>query len=484
MSTLGAPDYADANLGLEPLPDVDFNIRAGNTLVGFATRAELQKGLAYDLDGQAAEQGILEQADVVAHVYAEFKHNQDTDDQAAAKAAKAALNKELDKLNLRLNKLLHKQNATVSYDDFCHSYQPFHWFAEFYEIVTEKGGFDVIIGNPPYLEFRQINYQLTGYLSTDSNAVHAVCMERSTALLHPQGAIGMIVPLSLVSTQRMKIVQQVLEKKRTTWYANFSWRPAKLFDTVNRALTIFISLPASTQLVYATNYLKWGSDIRDGLLQRVAFGSITHPRKEFWVAKISEPIEEIILKKMLGKNQMLSHSIGKTGYRVYYRTTGGLYWKIFTDEAPSFEVNGIPGHSTRETWLTMSDKNHVQSAVAALSSNTFWWWYSITSNCRDMNPFDVQNFPLPVSTLNDTVIQELGKSYLKDIKGKSRMLTRIQKQTGETRTQSFKISQSKSIIDEIDNALARHYGFTPEELDFIINYDIKYRMGAELDDEE
>ncbi len=25
--------------------------------------------------------------------------------------------------------------------------------------------------------------------------------------------------------------------------------------------------------------------------------------------------------------------------------------------------------------------------------------------------------------------------------------------------------------------LAKHYGFTEEELDFIINYDIKYRMG-------
>jgi len=26
---------------------------------------------------------------------------------------------------------------------------------------------------------------------------------------------------------------------------------------------------------------------------------------------------------------------------------------------------------------------------------------------------------------------------------------------------------------------AKHYGFTDEELDFIINYDIKYRMGRE-----
>lgn len=36
---------------------------------------------------------------------------------------------------------------------------------------------------------------------------------------------------------------------------------------------------------------------------------------------------------------------------------------------------------------------------------------------------------------------------------------------------------SKPIIDLIDTGFATHYGFTDEELDFIINYDIKYRMG-------
>ena len=43
--------------------------------------------------------------------------------------------------------------------------------------------------------------------------------------------------------------------------------------------------------------------------------------------------------------------------------------------------------------------------------------------------------------------------------------------------------RSKSIIDEIDKVLAKHYDFTEEELDFIINYDIKYRMGDELNNE-
>ena len=38
--------------------------------------------------------------------------------------------------------------------------------------------------------------------------------------------------------------------------------------------------------------------------------------------------------------------------------------------------------------------------------------------------------------------------------------------------------------DSSNRVLARHYGFTDDELDFIINYDIKYRMGRESGEEE
>ena len=36
---------------------------------------------------------------------------------------------------------------------------------------------------------------------------------------------------------------------------------------------------------------------------------------------------------------------------------------------------------------------------------------------------------------------------------------------------------NRPILDEIDRVLAVHYGFTAEELDFILNYYIKYRLG-------
>lgn len=58
------------------------------------------------------------------------------------------------------------------------------------------------------------------------------------------------------------------------------------------------------------------------------------------------------------------------------------------------------------------------------------------------------------------------------------------KTRGDQETFKYLNSKSKPIIDEIDTVLAQHYGFTAEELDFIINYDIKYRLGRDTASEE
>jgi hypothetical protein len=203
-------------------------------------------------------------------------------------------------------------------------------------------------------------------------------------------------------------------------------------------------------------------------------------RTSFWAPKFGNDIERSILEKYLS----IKSSLGKfsTGNRnfVYYRTTGGLYWKVFTDFSPLFSVNGVNGHSTRETSLSIQKEEIIRSVIAILSSDLFWWWYTITTNCRDLNPNDIYQFPVPVTALEDQHVKLLGGSYLNDITKNSKMLVRNQNQTGRTETQSFIIQKSKHIIDEIDKVLAKHYDFTEEELDFIINYDIKYRMGKEL----
>jgi len=143
-------------------------------------------------------------------------------------------------------------------------------------------------------------------------------------------------------------------------------------------------------------------------------------------------------------------------------------------------LNGEPSSSSRETHFSVYGKNNDIQFVALLSSNTFWWWYTVTSNLRDVNPSDINGIKFGKNLIEDKLLLEIGKRYILDLKNNSKLLQRKQKDKGNTITQAFKISKSKAIIDEIDRVLAKHYGFTEEELDYIINYDIKYRMGKEL----
>jgi len=167
---------------IEPLPDIDFNIRCGNTLVGFATEVDLQKGLTWTLDGQAARPAIEESCETVAKAFSRYKQIQlnQNDNYVEFCEAKKELNKRLKVLNARLNKLLHLQASGLKYYHWLATHQPFHWFAEFYEIVHDKGGFDVIIGNPPYVEYSSVKrtYSLNNFDCLNSGNLYAFVIER------------------------------------------------------------------------------------------------------------------------------------------------------------------------------------------------------------------------------------------------------------------------------------------------------------------
>ena len=478
---------------IEPLPDIDFNVRAGNTLVGFTSLDAVQQAMTIMPNGQhrqvfpedqAALDRINEEAEIASAAFNQFRWQQTiySDDSHITTGHKAGLRDRLHSLADELDRHLAREygvepSKSAAYDAWRTSHQPFHWFVEFYGIMS-KGGFDVVIGNPPYLEFREVDYKMHGFACLDTGAIHALCIERSVALIDKLGCMSMIVPLALPSTQRMKAVQDLLEVgTRNVWYANFAWRPAKLFDTVNRALTIFTVTPSARPQSYSTNYQKWTSDCREYLFDLMGFAWVPRNRPSFWVPKIGTALEHSVLEKLTSVTTSVTNLMGKSEHRIFYRTTGGLYWKVFTDFAPAFRVNGQRGSSSRETSFSVSHPEQVQPLIASLSSDIFWWWYTITSNLRDLNPADVRRFPIPKSALANPEMSRLGKLYLEDITQNSTMLVRQQKQTGKTETQSFEINKSKPIIDQIDRVLAEHYDFSEEELDFIINYDIKYRMG-------
>lgn len=471
---------------IEPLPDIDFNIRAGNTLVGFASLEEVERALRADMVKQLALPDIEKRAEIANRAFRKFREMQTDNgiDAGGLANAKSDLREKLDGLRAELDSYLAGEYGVniedvAAYGRWRDSHKPFHWFVEFHGIMRD-GGFDVIIGNPPYLETREVSYSTKFFTTEDSGAIHAMCIERSLALCKRDGCLSMIVPLALVSTQRMTALQNMLERNRDCWYSNFAWRPGKLFDTVNRALTIFVVVkPRDDCATFSTAYLKWNSDSRSHLIPSLRYVGCPRNRRVFWAPKLGHNLEIAILKKCTSVPTTMADFTGRSQNAVYYRKTGGLYWKIFTDFAPAFYVNGVAGSSSRETRFTLTDAQHVKPAVAILSSGIFWWWYTIASNLRDLNPSDWRSFPVPESAMNDTRIRELGSKYLDDLQANSTMLVRMQKSTGRTETQSFKVQKSKKIIDKIDEVLATHYGFDEEELDFLVNYDIKFRVGLD-----
>jgi hypothetical protein len=482
---------------LEALPDIDFNIRVGNTLVGYSTLAEVRQSLKTSRKGQARlvsddEESALTRIETRAAqadtAFTRFRSAQTRRGAPPSEVAlaKTDLEKTLAPLEAELTKTLAADygidpSDKAALNRWSEQYQPFHWLVDFYGIMS-RGGFDIVAGNPPYLEARDVEYGPRGFSTLESGAIHAMCVERSINLLSERGAISMIVPLSLVSTQRMTCVQRILEARHSTFYANFSWRPGKLFDGVNRALTIFISIPSDSPKVYSTPYQKWASDQRASLMHLIRFSEVPTNRSAFWVPKIGTDLERTLLEKLLAIRPRMDRFKGKREGGIYYRTTGGLYWKVFTDFAPGFKLNGKAGHSTRETTYPLRNPKLKLAAVALLSSDLFWWWYTVTSNCRDLNPSDIDGFPVPDEVLTDGPLSKLGAEYVADIDAHSSWLTRVQQQTGTTQTQSFKIQLSKSIIDRIDDRLARLYGLDKEQLDFLRSYDIKFRM-SESDQE-
>ena len=197
---------------IEPLPDIDFNIRAGNTLIGFTSLDDVRRAVRGDLFKEQSLPDIEERAELADRAFRLFQEMQTglNMDAGAFVNAKLKLRRRLDSLRQQLDRYSAteygvQESDTASYEQWRISHQPFHWFVEFYGIMY-GGGFDVIIGNPPYLETREVPYAIKHFAAIDSRAIHALCIERSVALGENDGCLSMIVPLALVSTQRMTVV--------------------------------------------------------------------------------------------------------------------------------------------------------------------------------------------------------------------------------------------------------------------------------------
>jgi hypothetical protein len=439
-----------------------------------------------------------ESAELVDKAFRQFRAQQTTHGGKVTHKDKLDLRQRLAELDAQLDLILAGEygitpkscGSKASYEQafikWKDSHQPFHWFVEFYGIMS-GGGFDVIIGNPPYVEYDrklQSHYTVRGYGTTACGNLHAFVAERSISLQNKSGRIGLIVPLPSINTSRMECLQRVVKPSqdigRSVWVSAFDERPSNLFSGVDQRLVIevFGALCESPALI-TTGINRWQSKCRDVLFPTITY-AIQHRSATGLtdsILKIKEAkLETAILQSFYSNKPIENYrSSALTGHVLAYRTAGGRYWKIALDRP--FDSNSLSNKTADIRGVTG------RQAAALLMSSTFWWYYSMHFDMYNLKDYMIFGFRFsdPSKSVLDK-LEHLGAELQKSLRRNSVEQTVHSRTRGDVTSRLYVGSQSKPVIDQIDKVLAKHYGFTDEELDFIINYDIKYRMGN-ADDE-
>ncbi|PIY48822.1 MAG: SAM-dependent methyltransferase [Armatimonadetes bacterium CG_4_10_14_3_um_filter_59_10] len=453
------PDLASDNLGIEPLPDIDFNIRAGNTLVGYATYDEVERVASGDFgtgksgmfDFDSTMEKISTDAADLQQVFDEFRARQVEGDGSVPAEDKQELLKRLNALDNELNRYLAGEydvepSKKDAYTKWLKSHQPFHWFIEFYRIMNE-GGFDVIIGNPPYTEIpKQLGRQMLcnsfktalERWSRDED-LYTLVVERSLRLLRAGSAqFGMILPLSLAfSTKRpFCILRKILGVDRGCWHwSHFDRIPSALFgNEVRTRCTIALLSRMSGKMFHdaTTPLRRWNTDYRE-----VLFDTLTYAELDVDIAsgipKVSSQIQADVLKGLLARKSPLAPDLARSipfneladaaprfpQPCVYIGGTAYNWFPAWRDIPETTTVNGRPSLPARTAGYKFTTEEQANVVFALLCSSLGYWWWAVASDAFNLKKWLLERFPLSINMIPSDARKELsalGAALRKELK--------------------------------------------------------------------
>jgi len=355
---------------------------------------------------------------------------------------------------------------------------PFHWRAEFPAVFAE-GGFNVIIGNPPYVEYSagSFSYTLRDFATLPCANLYPCVIERSRLLLAEHGRQGMIVPLAAFATRNMiPLIEGFYRWFPRSWLSFYHFRPAMLFSggkVASIPTCIYLASTQGPEQRFSTHIAKWPTRYRGLIFPSLTYCRVTAPRdpvNRHYYPKFGRPLENALLEKVLAHTPVRDYLARMPNQNtMYYRSAGGLYWKVFTNFA-------WPYHTTSNKQCSFQEAYDRDIFVALFNSSLFWWYYTVTFDTFNLKDYMLLGFRFsyPEDAEITSALKALCQQLMDDFRRHAQHLKR-----GKTGSYTVYARKSKAIIDEIDCVLARHYGFTGEELDFIIYYDIKYRLGRE-----
>ena len=343
---------------IEPLPDIDFNIRAGNALVGFSSVRDINKAFKGDMVKELALPDIVARAERAGMAFARFQRIQ-TDvgaEAATIRNAKQDLRRRMNELRDQLDRHLASDygislDEPRRFNDWRGSHQPFHWCAEFYGVMEGRGGFDVVIGNPPYIGMNKVRkrYALTRDFRTASCPdVYAPVVERSLRVTRNEGRIGMILPLSVTFGRRYDTIRDVIyEHSSSSWFSSFGRIPVALFSAdvrVRNTIVIGRKKESDSDAHYSagasgtcftTRLHRWFEDERPTLFDRLAYSACSPSAFGGLVPKIGSSglirALEGLLQSQYRFRQELLHG---TGIHPLHFKQSGYNWITFCSDKP------------------------------------------------------------------------------------------------------------------------------------------------------
>ncbi|MDB0040620.1 N-6 DNA methylase [Algibacter sp.] len=186
----------------------------------------------------------------------------------------------------------------------------FKWEEEFSEIL-KNGGFDVIIGNPPYVQIKDFNdYFNNEYNTSPSGDLYSLFYEKSLHLLTNNGLLGFITPSSFMTNIGFVTLREELLKNKIKSLIDLG---ANVFSDASVDSAVIIIQKGSA----SKNKLKVGSQL-DVLIdfEQEIFGELANKIFNIYLNPKGLELCDNLEKKYLQFNDYISFSRGvEFGFR-------------------------------------------------------------------------------------------------------------------------------------------------------------------------
>lgn len=446
---------------IEPLPDLDMNVKVGNTLVGCSTFENAEETFSGSLFAMQKLSELKPQVEVLTVAYNDFVEVQRNSTSGAKLIdAKRHLIKKTQEVRLRLDQLYASETGVSEskFEKWKETHLPFHWFVEFPEAMS-SGGFDVVIGNPPYIKRADVvkQYQFTGFKSGELYDIFAPCMERSTSLLRRDGAFSMIVPIAFQFSKDYRVIREVIAMATPTRFVcTFSRNPASLFDaSVGVRSTICTGFKSGETTLYTSPLRRWVPEGRPHLFQTICYAKTRvfgdgSPWPRIGTNRIAELGAAL---HHLGRT--MGHSTQRHGETLGFKQIALYYMSVFVDEPPSWNLNGSRVPQTKVGFLRFASAHDRDIAYVLLSGRLAGWWWGSTGDDFDVTVEVLESFPIGldnVSSISTRLRQIARKLRVEQLKHPL-----VTKYAGKVMG-NYDMSRCRHITDQADRLVLEHLG--------------------------